>query len=80
MRTGSALLRFDHRQTTTTMHQHVVGDLGFRPLTCALQTAQRDLLLATDATGFNYAPTSALQSRVDQFGASLGFVHSWSFP
>ena len=68
-------LRLDHGQLGVAIFQHVIGGERLAPLSVALDTTQRNRILAPDATAVDHAPASRRQRGVNVFGSGFGFVH-----
>jgi hypothetical protein len=68
-------LGLNHSQLGVAVNQHIVGNVGPRPLARDLQAASRDVVLTQNAAAIHLAPACCGQGRVNVFGAGFGFVH-----
>jgi hypothetical protein len=62
-------------QLGVAVDQHIVGNVGPRPLARALQAARSDVVLPQNAAAIHLAPASGGKCRVDVLGSGFGFVH-----
>jgi hypothetical protein len=66
-------LGLDDGQFVIAIDQNVIGGQGFAAPPVAFDAAERDGVLARDATAFAYTPTGSLEGGIDMLGSGFGF-------